>query len=75
VLRPPTITLLGSGYEEPSEKGGDEIRVVMQGTPKMRAAFAIGEFKKRIDMQSRKRIRVSTSALYRVVPGIMSRAH
>ncbi|MBU4074614.1 MAG: DUF799 domain-containing protein, partial [Proteobacteria bacterium] len=44
-LRPPEIFLLVQDTQNRPRKAGDEIRVVMQGTPKMRAAFAIGEFK------------------------------
>lgn len=68
-LRPPTITLLVQDTKNLPKKAGDEIRVVMQGTPKMRAAFAIGDFKKRIDMQEQEDAPGAYLGVYRVVPG------
>jgi hypothetical protein len=50
-LQPPVITLLTQDTKNLPKKAGDEIKVVIQGTPKMQAYFDIGEFKKNIDMQ------------------------
>ena len=49
--RPPIITLLTQDTKGLPKKAGDEIKVVIQGTPKMRAYFDLGNFKTRIDMQ------------------------
>jgi hypothetical protein len=68
-FRPPTITLLVQDTKNLPKKAGDEIRVVMQGTPKMRAAFSIGEFKKWIDMQEQQDAPGAYLGIYRVVPG------
>lgn len=51
VSRPPVITLLTQDTKGAAKKAGDEIKVVIQGTPKMRAYFDLGDFKRRIDMQ------------------------
>ena len=51
MLRPPTITLLTQDTKGLPKKAGDEIKVVIQGAPKMQAYFDIGEYKKHIDMQ------------------------
>ena len=50
-LRPPVITLLTQDTKGLPKKAGDEIRVVIQGAPKMQAYFDIGEHKKHLDMQ------------------------
>jgi parallel beta-helix repeat protein len=50
-MRPPVITLLTQDTKNLPKKAGDEIRVVIQGTPKMQAYFNIGDYKKNIDMQ------------------------
>ena len=50
-LRPPVISLLTQDTKNMPKKAGDEIKVVIQGTPRMQAYFEIGEFKKNIDMQ------------------------
>jgi hypothetical protein len=50
-LRPPVITLLTQDSKNLPKKAGDEIRVVIQGTPKMQAYFNIGDYRKNIDMQ------------------------
>ncbi|HUH66857.1 MAG TPA: GNA1162 family protein [Syntrophales bacterium] len=66
-LRPPTITLLTQDTKNQPKKAGDEIKVVIQGTPKMQAYFDIGEFKRRIDMQE-----VEPGGylgVYKVIPG------
>lgn len=69
VLKPPTITLLVQDTKNLPKKAGDEIRVVLQGTPKMRAQFSIGNFKKYIDMQEQEGDPGSYYGVYRVVPG------
>ena len=51
-LRPTVfITLLTQDTKNLPKKAGDEIRVVIQGSPKMQAYFNIGDYKKNIDMQ------------------------
>ena len=50
-MRPPVITLLTQDSKSVPKKAGDEIKVVIQGTPNMRAYFDLGNFKLRIDMQ------------------------
>jgi len=50
-MRPPMITLLTQDTKGLPKKAGDEIRVVIQGTPKMQAAFDIGDYKKGIEMK------------------------
>jgi parallel beta-helix repeat protein len=67
-LRPPTISLLVQDTKNIPKRAGDEIRVVMQGTPKMRAEFAIGEFKKRVHMQEQEGTPGAYYGVYRVVP-------
>ena len=68
-FRPPVISLLVQDTKNLPRKAGDEIRVVMQGTPRMRAEFAIGEFKKRIPMQEQEGQPGAYLGVYRVVPG------
>ena len=68
-LQPPVIGLLVQDTKNLPRKAGDEIRVVMQGTPKMRASFDIGDFKKRIDMQEQVDAPGAYLGIYRVVPG------
>ena len=51
MLRPPSITILTQDSKGMPKKAGDEIKVVIQGTPKMQAYFDIGEHKKHVDMQ------------------------
>lgn len=66
-LRPPDITLLTQDTRGFPKKAGDEIRVVIKGTPGMQASFDIGEHKKGIDMAE-----VEPGGYlgtYRVVPG------
>ncbi|MBP9021279.1 MAG: DUF799 family lipoprotein [Syntrophobacterales bacterium] len=66
-MRPPVITLLTQDTKGLPKKAGDEIRVVIQGTPKMQASFDIGDYRKNIDMQE-----VEPGGylgVYRVVPG------
>jgi hypothetical protein len=50
-LRPPSITLLTQDSKGLPKKAGDEIKVVIQGTPKMQAHFDIGVYKKSIEMR------------------------
>ncbi|MDQ5984637.1 MAG: hypothetical protein CSYNP_00332 [Syntrophus sp. SKADARSKE-3] len=68
-LRPPVITLLVQDMKNMPKKAGDEIRVVIQGTPKMQAYFDIGEFKKYIDMQEQADTPGVYLGVYKVVPG------
>ena len=66
-LRPPDITLLTQDTKGLPKKAGDEIRVVIKGTPRMQASFDIGEYKKSIDM-----VEVEPGGYlgtYKVVPG------
>ena len=66
-LRPPVITLLTQDTKNQPKKAGDEIKVIIQGAPKMQAYFNIGEFKKNIDMQE-----VEPGGylgVYKVIPG------
>jgi hypothetical protein len=65
--RPPAIALLTQDSRGLPKKAGEEIRVVIQGAPKMRAWFNIGDHKQYIDMQE-----VEPGAylgVYKVVPG------
>lgn len=50
-LRLPAIALLTQDTRNLPKKAGEEIKVVIQGAPKMQAYFDIGDFKKHIDMQ------------------------
>jgi hypothetical protein len=68
-LRPPVITLLVQDTKNLPKKAGDEIRVVIQGTPKMQAYFHIGEFKKNIDMLEQQDEPGVYLGVYRVIPG------
>ena len=66
-LRPPDITLLTQDTRGLTKKVGDEIRVVIKGTPGMQASFDIGSHKKDIDI-----VEVEPGGYlgtYRVVPG------
>jgi hypothetical protein len=67
MLRPPTITLLTQDSKGLPKKAGDEIKVVIQGTPKMQAYFNIGEYKKNIDMQEIEP--GGYYGIYKVIPG------
>ena len=65
--RPPTIALLTQDTKGQPKKAGDEIKVVIQGAPKMQASFDIGQYRKRIEMQE-----VEPGGyygVYKVVPG------
>lgn len=67
MLRPPVITLLTQDSKGLPKKAGAEIKVVIQGTPKMQAYFDIGDYKKNIEMQE-----VEPGGyygVYKVVPG------
>ena len=68
-LRPPVITLLVQDTKNLPKKAGDEIRVVIQGTPKMQAFFHIGEYRKNIDMQEQAGEPGVYLGIYKVVPG------
>jgi len=68
-LRPPEIQLLVQDTQNRPRKAGDEIRVVMQGTSKMRASFDVGEFRKQIDMLEQEGDPGVYFGVYRVVPG------
>ena len=65
--RPPLISLLTQDTKGLPKKAGDEIKVVIQGTPNMQASFDIGQYRKRIEMQE-----VEPGGyygVYKVVPG------
>lgn len=67
MLRPPVITLLTQDSQGLPKKAGDEIKVVIQGTPKMQACFDIGDYRKNIAMQE-----VETGSyygVYKAAPG------
>ncbi len=66
-LRPPLITLLTQDSRNLPKKAGDEIRVVMQGAPKMTAYFQIGEYRKNIHMQEIEP--GGYLGIYKVLPG------
>jgi hypothetical protein len=68
-LRPPVIRLLVQDTKNLPKKAGDEIRVVIQGTPKMQAYFHIGEFKKNIDMLEQPDEPGVYLGVYKVIPG------
>ena len=68
-LRPPVISLLVQDTKNLPKKAGDEIRVVIQGTPKMQAYFHIGEFKKNIDMLEQEGEPGVYLGVYKVIPG------
>ncbi len=68
-LRPPVISLLVQDTKNLPKKAGDEIRVVIQGAPKMQAYFDIGEFKKYIDMQEQTDTPGVYLGVYKVLPG------
>lgn len=66
-LQPPTIALLTQDTKNMPKKAGDEIKVVIQGEPKMLASFDIGDYRKQIDMKE-----VEPGwylGVYKVVPG------
>ncbi len=66
-LRPPDITLLTQDTRNLPKKAGDEIRVVIKGSPGMQASFDIGGYKKGIDM-----VEIEPGGYlgtYKVVPG------
>ncbi len=65
-LRPPVITFLTQDTKNLPKKAGDEIKVVIQGAPKMQAYFDIGEYKKHIDMQE---VEGGYLGIYKVLPG------
>ncbi|MBN1828059.1 MAG: DUF799 family lipoprotein [Deltaproteobacteria bacterium] len=51
VAEPPVIALLTQDTKGAPKKAGDEIQVVIKGTPRMRAYFNIGDIIKGIDMK------------------------
>lgn len=65
--RPPVITLLTQDTRNVPKKAGDEIKVVIQGTPKMTAYFDIGQYRRRIDMQELEA--GGYLGVYKVLPG------
>jgi len=67
--RPPVITLLVQDTKNLPKKAGDEIRVVIQGTPKMQASFAIGTYRRHIEMQEQREEPGVYLGVYKVVPG------
>ena len=68
-LQPPVITLLVQDTKNLPKKAGDEIRVVIQGTPKMQAYFDIGDYKKYIDMREQSETPGVYLGIYKVLPG------
>jgi len=70
-LRPPTITILAHDGMRRSDKYahkvGDEIKVAMEGDPRLRAFFRIGDFKKEIPLKEEGPGVYSGS--YKVLPG------
>jgi len=65
--RPPVISLLTQDTKGKPKKAGDEIKVVIRGTPNMQASFDIGQYRKRLEMQE-----VEPGGyygVYKVVPG------
>jgi hypothetical protein len=66
-LRPPAITLLAQDTKNLPKKAGDEIKVVLQGDPKMLASFSIGDYRKNVDMRETEP--GWYLGTYRVVPG------
>jgi len=50
-LKPPSITLLTQDSKGLPKKAGDEIKVVIQGAPRMQAWFDIGVYKKHLEMK------------------------
>jgi hypothetical protein len=68
-LRPPLIALLVQDARNLPRKAGEELRVVMQGTPKLRASFDIGAFRTRIDMLEQEGDPGVYLGIYRVLPG------
>ncbi len=66
-LRLPVIALLTQDSKNLPKKAGDEIKVVIQGTPKMQAYFDIGEFKKHVDMKEQES--GWYLGVYKVLPG------
>ncbi|MCJ7495910.1 MAG: DUF799 family lipoprotein, partial [Deltaproteobacteria bacterium] len=70
-LKPPTITILAHDGMRRSDKYahkmGDVIKVAMEGDPRLRAFFRIGDFKKDIPLQEEEPGTYTGS--YRVMPG------
>lgn len=68
-LRPPVISLLVQDTKNLPRKAGDEIRVIIKGTPGMQAYFHIGQFKKNIDMLEQKGDPGVYMGIYKIIPG------
>lgn len=68
-LHPPVIQLLVQDTKNQPKKAGDLIRVVIQGTPRMRAFFNIGDYKKHIDMEEQADTPGVYVGTYKVIPG------
>jgi hypothetical protein len=49
--RPPAITLLTQDSGNRPRKAGEEIKVVLQGEPKMTAYFQIGDYRKNLELR------------------------
>ena len=67
VARPPVITILSQDTRGIPRKAGEEITIVMKGTPNMQAYFDIGDYQKGIDMKEMEP--GGYLGIYRVVPG------
>ena len=71
VLRPPNITILAHDGMRRTDryalKAGDVIRVAMEGDPRKKAVFKIGDFKKNIPLEEEKP--GSYTGNYKVIPG------
>lgn len=70
-LKPPTITILAHDGMRRSDKyahkAGDVIKIAMEGDPRLRAFFRIGDFKKDIPLQEEEQGTYTGS--YKVLPG------
>jgi parallel beta-helix repeat protein len=70
-LRPPTITILVHDGMRRSDryanKVGDVIKVAMEGDPRMRASFRIGDFKK--DLSLKEEESGTYAGSYKITPG------
>ncbi|HQB29582.1 MAG TPA: DUF799 family lipoprotein [Syntrophales bacterium] len=67
VAQPPVITFLAQDTKGLPKKAGDEVKVVMKGSPGLRAWFGIGDYRKGIDMKEVEE--GGYLGVYRVVPG------
>ncbi len=64
---PPVITFLTQDTKGLPKKAGDEVKVVMKGTPGLRAYFNVGDARKGVDMEEVEE--GGYLGTYRVVPG------